>query len=75
MRVFELDHAWGSQCQAEDIYRHSYPKNGVTRVRCGGYAIRGVMWQGLVEGEHTLLVCQGHLLERVAPAIESEVKS
>lgn len=73
MRIFELDHAWGSQCQAEDIHRHSYPTNVATRVRCGGYAVRGVTWQGRVEGEHTLLVCAGHLLERfAAPAIRGE---
>jgi len=70
VEVFELDHAWGSQCQAEDIRRHSFPTHGVTRVRCGGHSVRGVSWVGLVEGKHTLLLCPGHLLERIAPIVE-----
>lgn len=70
MRFFDLDHAWGSQCQASDVTRVYYPKNGVRVDRCGGYATRGVVWQGMVEGEHSLLVCDRHALQRAQEAME-----
>jgi len=69
MQFFEVDHACGSRCQASDVTRISYPRSGVRVDRCGGYVTRGVTWQGLVEGEHTLLVCDRHALQRAAEAI------
>lgn len=67
--IFEVDHAWGSQCQAGDHVRTAYPKIGVRFERCGGYVKRGVTWEGRVEGQHTLLVCDAHTLKHVGPFI------
>lgn len=70
MEFFEVDHAWGARCEASDLHRHHYPRNGIETVRCGGYVTRGVSWEGRVEGRHTLLVCDRHAARFAAQAIE-----
>lgn len=72
MEFFDIGQAYGSQCEASDVTRVYYPKNGVRVDRCGGYATRGVTWQGRVEGQHTLRVCDRHAAARAAEAIGGE---
>lgn len=66
MRFFHLTDVWGSRCEAHDHYRRTYPKLGVESIRCGGYATTGVVWQGRIEGEHTLNACNDHAREHFA---------
>ena len=69
MEFCEVDYAHGAQCQAHDIQRTFYPRDGVQMIRCGGYVARGVTWQGRTEGTHTLLVCDRHALRFAEQAI------
>lgn len=58
--VYELDSAYGSQCQRSDFRRTTYPKVGVVAERCGGYAVVGITWEGLTEGTHHSRFCPRH---------------
>ena len=54
------------QCEACDSMSANYGKLGIRMERCGGAAMKGISWEG-IEGKHSLLLCDRHLIAYAGP--------